>query len=336
MSKDDRVYLLGAGLNKAITTFQDQGLSPPLINNLFKVASRLDIFTDCDQLLSPLYLYIRKYWRKNKSDLENDDFNLEECFTLIQIQLTDAKLNNDTLRTQELLQVEYLLIGYFTEVMSRFKSYCESSSIMTEFGRILYSEKPTIITFNYDTFVESIIEKASGINSAPIFHDQFQSNVAPGSISDLISSSKWNWNRSLAYGINFDKIQIHDGAIGNRKKFFESDKFYSHKNNKLYPWCILKLHGSLNWWRYVDATPNKVISDKELKKIYGSKKEKIVLQDLHVSLPVSLVPWNEDQLYVEPIMITPHRNMIVKNSFIERFLILYGKRPKIHFSDVNP
>ena len=317
MNKSDRVYLLGVGLNKAINNSRDPNLSPPLINDLFKVASKLGKFADYDQLLFPLYKYIMKYWRKNKSSLRKCDFSLEECFTLIQMQLTDARSSSDTKLVQELLRVQYLLIGYFTEIMSEFKPYCEISNMMMEFGRILYDEKPTIITFNYDTFVESVIEKASGISYAPNFSNKFQSNVAPEKIGDIISSHQWKWNRPLAYGIYFDKIQIHDGAIGNRKKFFEANEFYSHKNNTLYPWSILKLHGSLNWWQYVDATPNQFISDRRLKRLYESKKEKIVLQDLHVSLPISFVPWNEDQLYVEPIIITP---VLYKQYDSEEFL----------------
>lgn len=62
------VYLLGAGVNQSIKTFDRKPVvSPPLAKNLFKIARKLHVrFRDCVDLLSPLYSYISKYWHKDR------------------------------------------------------------------------------------------------------------------------------------------------------------------------------------------------------------------------------------------------------------------------------
>jgi len=85
------VYVLGAGVNQVIK--DDYGLSPPLINNFFQNALK----KYKDQFLAPtfgfklVYDYIKKYWRKSISDLENYPFDLEECFTLLDMQIDNAR-----------------------------------------------------------------------------------------------------------------------------------------------------------------------------------------------------------------------------------------------------
>lgn len=109
----DEVYLLGAGVNQSVRTNQKQALSPPLANNFFKVARKLHVrFRDYDDLLNPLYSYILKYWHKSKTDLDNDEFNLEECFTLIQLQYIEARLHKDRQATNDLLKIQYFLIPF--------------------------------------------------------------------------------------------------------------------------------------------------------------------------------------------------------------------------------
>ena len=68
--------------------------------------------------------------------------------------------------------------------------------------------------------------------------------MATEEIDEVCKKSEWIWNRPLGYGIEFDNIQIHDGSKGNYRKFVSKSQFY--KSNQLYPWQILKLHGSIN------------------------------------------------------------------------------------------
>ena len=306
---NDIVYVLGAGVNESIRTIDRQpAFSPPLSHNFFKVARNLpkSRFRDYDDCLSPLYNYISRCWHKSKSDLEIDDFNLEECFTLIQLQLTEARLERDSQKVNDLLKVQYFLIAFFIEVLSEFHDYFILSPTMLDFGKILYNERPMIITFNYDLFMEFVIEHASGKNNAQLnYLNKFERVLTKEELYSIVSNSEWNWNRPLAYGIKFDKVLVHDGSMAFREKYFDKRTFYSNRKNKLYPWSILKLHGSINWYRYVKDTPNQYISQEELELLYESKKKQIVLQNLVWFLPSSETPYNEEQLFVEPIIITP-------------------------------
>jgi hypothetical protein len=91
---NDTVYVLGAGVNQAIKTFDRKPVvSPPLMTNFFKIARKVHVrFRDYDTILKALYDYIFKYWHKTKDDLENSEFSLEDCFSFIQLQLIDAQL----------------------------------------------------------------------------------------------------------------------------------------------------------------------------------------------------------------------------------------------------
>src|SRR5438128_9327908 len=136
------VYLLGAGINQAIQTFDRKPvLSPPLTYNFFEVARKLHVrFRDYDTLLKPLYDYILQYWHKTISDLEWGKFNLEDCFSLIQLQLFKAELDNDVNKIKQLYKIQYQLIAFFAEVMSEFRDYYQVSPILLDFGKILHKE----------------------------------------------------------------------------------------------------------------------------------------------------------------------------------------------------
>jgi len=270
------VYLLGAGINQAIQTFDRKAvLSPPLTYNFFEVARKLHVrFRDYDTLLKPLYDYILEYWHKTISDLECGKFNLEDCFSLIQLQSFEAELDNDVNKIKQLYKIQYQLIAFFAEVMSEFRDYYEVSPILLDFGTILDKEKATVITFNYDLFVEDILQKVKGTNG---------------------------WKLQNSYNIKFDKI------FGRQVL----------PDTEIVVPSVLKLHGSLNWYRYVNQTPNQFITPDKLREIYEPRKDHIILQNLNWFLPISDTPWTEDQLFVEPIMITP---VIHKQFYAEEFL----------------
>jgi hypothetical protein len=271
------VYLLGAGINQAIQTHdRKMVLSPPLTNNFFAVARSLHVrFRDYDTLLKPLYDLILEYWHKTISDLEFGEFNLEDCFSFVQLQLLDAELDNDVDKTKQLYKIRYLLIAYFAEVMLEFRDYYQLSPVMLNFGKILHKEKATVITFNYDLFVEDILQNVNGSNG---------------------------WKLEQSYNIKFDKIFGRQIFTPDTKLIFPS---------------VLKLHGSLNWYRYINQTPNQFITSDKLREIYEPRKNHIILQNLNWFLPVSDTPWTEDQLFVEPITITP---VIHKQFYAEGFL----------------
>src|SRR5918995_5094149 len=209
------------------------------------------ILIDLEKQFALLYSYIEKYWKKDLWDLENTEFDLEECFTLIQLQLKEAAENNEEQKYYELINIQYLLKYFLNEVLSEFcedlEGYLKSSNPrqisnlidcedFKKLGEILYQEKPIILTFNYDSFIETAIEYASGTRKGGrSTTSKFQNQV----LEEELGYSYWNWNRALAYGINFDEVMMFDGAKGNRKKYFEAEKFYVHPENTLIPGTYL-------------------------------------------------------------------------------------------------
>ena len=89
--------------------------------------------------------------------------------------------------------------------------------------------------------------------------DKFKEQV----FDEELGYSYWNWNRALGYGMKFDQTMMYDGGEGTKQKYFQGSRFYSHPDNNLYPWQLLKLHGSLNWFRYLPATPIPILTDKK-------------------------------------------------------------------------
>lgn len=298
------VYLLGAGVNQSLKDFDN--LSPPMMANFFRTTLRKRKYSDEHYVnkIKVVYDYIEKYWKKTKTDLANAPFDLEQCFTLLERQKEEAYEKNKE-EYRWLLTIQFRLKSFLAEVLSEFE-YSGFNLSMYNFGRILFHERPTIITFNYDCILESIIESASRVNPTipKQFHDwkPFEELEIP---DELLAYSHYNWNRPLGYGITFDEVQLQQAGVG---KYVDGKRFYSHPQNKLYSWPILKLHGSLNWFRYLPVRSFPTLPCEE-KPTLGDKEHEIVLVRGHwwFNEPPTHHGW-----YIDPIIITP---VLYKNRF---------------------
>jgi hypothetical protein len=106
-------------------------------------------------------------------------------------------------------------------------------------GERVWEERAAVLTFNYDTIVESMIELAAGHTDSPPPRD--------GRVPDEhLSYSRFKWNRALAYGVRFDEIELQQDRA--RLEPVPGERFYGHPENALYTPPLLKLHGSLNWF----------------------------------------------------------------------------------------
>src|SRR5712692_7389748 len=119
---------------------------------------------------------------------------------------------------------------------------------MRGLGQIFHKEKPIIVSFNYDTLTEAAIESGSGLRGR--YPESMKLPPDPGReiAEEEVSFSHHNWNRPLGYGILFDVVQLHRAGVS---QYVEGKRFYSNQQNKLYDWELLKLHGSLNWFRFL-------------------------------------------------------------------------------------
>lgn len=248
MVRGGKVYLVGAGLNQCVNDWH--GLKPPLATDFFANALRSEKYgaEHYSSRVSCLYEYIEKYWKKSKDDLLTEPFDLEDCFTLLQLQSYEAARIGDEDRVHGLAIIDFRLKALLAEFLSEFEHFAVASDLLREFGKRVHRERPTIITFNYDCLLETAIETASGMPTE-IPHSIINPPTPNASIPDEeLPYSHFNWNRPLGYGIEFDEVQLQRAGL---PAFVDGGRFYSHPENDLYDWKILKLHGSLNWFRYL-------------------------------------------------------------------------------------
>lgn len=108
------------------------------------------------------------------------------------------------------------------------------------------------------------------------------------------------WKRALGYGIKFDEIETFN--LSNGDKLIKGDDLYLAES--LYPWCLLKLHGSLNWFQYL---PLHVHPDFAGEPKYPLPTELIKRTILRFDSLNPMIMGNFDinGRYVSPIIITP-------------------------------
>lgn len=249
----ETLYLLGAGVNQSVRDWN--GLPPPMSKNFFQIALKKRKFADEFYIkkIQVIYDFIYKYWKKDKSNLAESSFDLEECFTVLNRFMKRAAKDNDEREFHRLWDIQFLLKSFLAEVLKDFEIFTHKSDTMRVFGKILYEEQPVILTFNYDCILESAIEIGSGVNPSipPTMFKSPPKNWPLNKIDvsdEELPYSHYMWNKPLGYGIYFDEIQLQRAGLGT---YVRGEKFYSHPQNKLYSWPIIKLHGSLDWFQYL-------------------------------------------------------------------------------------
>jgi hypothetical protein len=188
--------------------------------------------------LEQLFGYIERYWKLSVDSLRERSFDIEACFTFLKQQQIESA---DTVHVGYLAQIEDQLVALLIRFLGHVENYCHTAPDLLELGGRLLEERPAILTFNYDTIIESVIESASGLSDLP--------EPAEGRVpDDKLSYSEHNWNRALAYGVRFDEVELQQ--TGTVLEPVPGERFYGHSGNSLYDPPILKLHGSLNWLRH--------------------------------------------------------------------------------------
>lgn len=294
------MYLLGAGVNQFVTDWH--GLKPPLANNFFQMVLSSDKYKGehYTNRIAPLYDYISHFWKKNRGFLQNEPFNLEDCFTMLQLQRNEAELKGDHKEYTRLAKLEFLLKSFLAEYLSEFEIFAVTSDQMREFGSVIYRERPTILSLNYDCVVEAAIETASGVNTNVPLSFLGRPDKEGGVPDDELPYSHCNWNRPLAYGIQFDYVQLRRAGLST---YVNGSRFYSHPTNKLYSWKVLKLHGSLNWFQYLPIRKYPSFNPEEQKLPEERLKEVLLVEgNWWFSEPPDLEGWILDPLIITPVL----------------------------------
>jgi len=159
---DEIVYVLGAGFNQVIKDWK--GFTPPLLNNVFKVAFELGKFSNESNVddMQILFDYIEEKWGKTKEDLAVSSYDLETCITSIELQAEHAlreKKDDDFIRS---MTIRSKLKSFLAEALFYFQHFAYASESMRKLAKILLSEKPTVITFNYDCILEMFWRQLQG------------------------------------------------------------------------------------------------------------------------------------------------------------------------------
>ena len=98
----ETVYLFGAGINQGLQDLK--GLRPPLSKNFFQMYLKHDLFGDDynRESAKDVYQYIYQYWKLTEDQLLVESFDLEECFTLLHLQISEAEKDGDESKSREL------------------------------------------------------------------------------------------------------------------------------------------------------------------------------------------------------------------------------------------
>ncbi len=171
---------------------------------------------------------------------------------------------------------------------------CLSSEPLINFARRIFEERHSIITFNYNCILEDAIKSVSGVCRqipASFFQPSMDNAEVP---DDILSYSHCNWNAPLGYGFKFDEIQLQQAGVS---KYVDGSLFYSHPKNTLYDWKILKLHGSLNWFHYLQ--PMHPVFGEDLPQ---DRSNDIILMGGHWNFGM---PPIKNTWVVDPLIITP-------------------------------
>lgn len=298
------LFLIGAGFNRDIT--DSDGINPPLSNDFFKVILNKREFNNehTKQKLTPLFEFIQKVWHKSETDLQTHKLNLEEVYTYLQLKSLETKIN-----PQFYIDIGESLTRVMSSCLKRFEIHCMGNPIYWNFGKILYNKKPTIITFNYDCIIENLIELASmpkGDIPAKFLHDFEVNEVIP---DENIFYSHFTWKRPKHYGIEFDMLNLYQAGPS---QYIDRKSFYSLEDNALSDWKILKLHGSLNWFRLTNILKYPTLTN-ELYKFYNENKNKTFLLEKDWW---NLEPPDFNNCILQPLIITP---VLYKHKDLETF-----------------
>jgi hypothetical protein len=289
----DTIYLLGAGFNRCLR--DSEGRTPPLVREFFQVGLQLPRLRS-DQYrrrLESVLAYIERHWSYGVEDLQQREFNIEDLLTKIDEEVDAAE---DMDEKAHLMGLQLRIEWFIAEVLSEFRIYLGEDHLMRRFGRRVLAEHATVISFNYDTLLEEAIEGASMVNSSTV---SISMPGQPVSESEL-RYSHYNWNRPLAYSIHFDDVKLQRAGT---PTFVPGSRFYSDSGNKLYQAPILKLHGSLNWFRYM---PHRKYANpyEPAQVLPQALRESLILTDGHWWFNE---PPDRDGWVIDPVLVTPTR-----------------------------
>ncbi|HEY3592671.1 MAG TPA: hypothetical protein VGL13_02315, partial [Polyangiaceae bacterium] len=238
----ETAYLVGAGVNRAVFGPEQRPL--PLARDFFRYVLEQPRFSSdhARQTLQPLWEFIDRYWHCGPETLRHGELDVEECLTLVELQRREAYESSDDERLLEASRLEFLLIGLLAECFAQVDHWHFFSADYQNLGRRVYEERAAVLTFNYDTLLETAIQHGSPPTVGTSGVSRLRYAARPVTDDSYFPRS---WNPLLAYKVHFDELLVKPGSpvpIG-------GDSYYApFETREAEHAPFLKLHGSLDWY----------------------------------------------------------------------------------------
>jgi hypothetical protein len=246
------VYLLGAGVNRLL--LDQDGRSPPLAGDVFQVglqSDRVKWWFDEPQN------YDLREFLANEMDvprrlLPNTRLSIEECFDRVTDARTEAQAAGDLRRLHRLGDVPPKLFQFLGFTMVDMFPPLLSPE-MVRLAEIMHAEQADVITFNYDTLLETYLETSSGwprdlktpSEGNPSGEASGQAST-PGAHPQK-ESHRHAWRPLDHYWVRFEQLEHR---IPGPTREYSDSSFHDEPTNAFQKPKFLKLHGSTTWFRY--------------------------------------------------------------------------------------
>jgi hypothetical protein len=232
-------YIVGAGINRGILGPENRQL--PLSRDFFQYVLEQPKFAN-DTRLQLLWDFISRHWHMGQDALRMAEFDLEECFTLVELQREEALLSKDGDKLKATSRIEFLLSGLLIECFSGVDYWHCFSNQYQALGRRIFEEKAAVLTFNYDTLLEEAIAHASP--ALPDARGAIWVRFPERGVD--IRDDKYaprSWERLIAYKVHFDEVVVKPGSAHPE---LGVEYYARYAAAPPHP-PFLKLHGSVDW-----------------------------------------------------------------------------------------
>ncbi len=256
------MYVLGAGFNKAFRKHpHEQYIEAFVSDNFFNYVVKENPEFEG----SGLDQYISNKWNISYRDLlKGKTLNLEKFFTGLDMPSDPTSFGYNPEEYQIFLQAVHLL----GQLVGRI-NITEDSNASRLAQSIIRSNEP-VITFNYDTVLERLIESQLStrikcyeepyIDLYKHHPDKFRLTLPP---------AIYRWKRQCCYGFEFDDIALIE--CSGPLPYFSRKDYYSYFCNDETTVEVLKLHGCITWFNveWEDGSRGLLIDDTGYRRLVG-------------------------------------------------------------------
>jgi hypothetical protein len=266
-----------------VTEFFTRGLPPPIGRTI------------PEGLLEPVFAFLSEEYHRSRESLESRPFNVEDCLAHLDYLIESAGIIES--ERARLFDVRMRLLTFMLRVLSLQDTFHHPSDAIEGLAGECLRSRAVMISFNYDTILEQALERASGPSG--YWPRRGSSGFREWIGDDALREGMTAWKRTLGYGYRFQDLVV---PWMSQAGTTDGSHYYGIPGNQPYDTPLLKLHGSLNWFRYVEQRvepgPNGPAP------AFADRGRRVLLKsESYVQLGV--FPLSHDGWVVEPIFVPP-------------------------------